>query len=215
MITEKDTIKCEAIFNDEHTHRFLWRRMWDKDKPMATVVMLNPCHADNIITDTTTALVVNNVARLEKYGGVNIVNLYSLLTNKLNFRWNSDEDLNDPENDTYIKKAAEESEAVILAWGKGADSNQRITERAVVVINLLNHLEDKLYIISDGLRKGLHPLTPTIRNGWTLEPAKLRKKITEKEKNEEENASEFVVVGENSENTEDDISKEASENDEE
>ncbi|MBR2724269.1 MAG: DUF1643 domain-containing protein, partial [Ruminococcus sp.] len=191
------------------------RRMWDKDKPMATVVMLNPCHADNIITDTTTALVVNNVARLEKYGGVNIVNLYSLLTNKLNFRWNSDEDLNDPENDTYIKKAAEESEAVILAWGKGADSNQRITERAVVVINLLNHLEDKLYIISDGLRKGLHPLTPTIRNGWTLEPAKLRKEITEKEKNEEENASEFVVVGENSENTEDDISKEASENDEE
>ena len=215
MITEKETIKCEAIFNDEHTHRFLWRRMWDKDKPMATVVMLNPCHADNIITDTTTALVVNNVARLEKYGGVNIVNLYSLLTNKLNFRWNSDEDLNDPENDTYIKKAAEESEAVILAWGKGADSNQRITERAVVVINLLNHLEDKLYIISDGLRKGLHPLTPTIRNGWTLEPAKLRKEITEKEKNEEENASEFVVVGENSENTEDDISKEASENDEE
>ena len=69
MITEKDTIKCEAIFNDEHTHRFLWRRVWNKDKPMATVVMLNPCHADNVITDTTTALVVNNVARLEKYGG--------------------------------------------------------------------------------------------------------------------------------------------------
>ena len=215
MITEKDTIKCEAIFNDEHTHRFLWRRMWDKDKPMATVVMLNPCHADNIITDTTTALVVNNVARLEKYGGVNIVNLYSLLTNKLNFRWNSDEDLNDPENDNYIKKAAEESEAVILAWGKGADSNQRITERAVDVINLLNHLEDKLYIISDGLRKGLHPLTPTIRNGWTLEPAKIRKDIREKSEKEEDDASDFVVIGENSEKTEDDISKEASENDEE
>lgn len=215
MITEKDTIKCEAIFNDEHTHRFLWRRVWNKDKPMATVVMLNPCHADNIITDTTTALVVNNVARLEKYGGVNIVNLYSLLTNKLNFRWNSDEDLNDPENDNYIKKAAEESEAVILAWGKGADSNQRITERAVDVINLLNHLEDKLYIISDGLRKGLHPLTPTIRNGWTLEPAKIRKDIREKSEKEEDDASDFVVIGENSEKTEDDISKEASENDEE
>ena len=215
MITEKDTIKCEAIFNDEHTHRFLWRRMWDKDKPMATVVMLNPCHADNVITDTTTALVVNNVARLEKYGGVNIVNLYSLLTNKLNFRWNSDEDLNEEENDSYIKKAAEESDVVILAWGKGADSNQRITERAVDVINLLNHLEDKLYIISDGLRKGLHPLTPTIRNGWTLEQAKIRKDIREKGDKEEGNASDFVVVGECMENKEDDISGDTSVNNEE
>ena len=168
MITEKDTIKCEAIFNDEHTHRFLWRRMWDKDKPLATVIMLNPCHADNIITDTTTALVVNNVARLGTYGGVNIVNLYSILTNKLNFRWNSDEDLNDPENDNYIKKAAEESEAVILAWGRAADTNQRITERAIEVINLIGHLEGKLFTISDGFRSGVHPLTPTIRGGWNL-----------------------------------------------
>ena len=168
MITEKDTIKCEAIFNDEHTHRFLWRRVWDKDKPMATVIMLNPCHADNIITDTTTALVVNNVARLEKYGGVNIVNLYSMLTSKLDFRHNSEEDLNEEENDSHIKKAAEESDIVILAWGRGADTNQRITERAVDVINLLSHLENKLFTISDGLRNGVHPLTPTIRAGWKL-----------------------------------------------
>jgi len=54
MINEKETIKCEAIFNDEHTHRFLWRRVWNKDKPLACVIMLNPCMADGIITDTTT-----------------------------------------------------------------------------------------------------------------------------------------------------------------
>ena len=47
--------------------------------------MLNPCHADNIVTDTTTALVVNNVAKLKKFGGVEILNLYSLLTPKLTF----------------------------------------------------------------------------------------------------------------------------------
>lgn len=87
MITEKDTIKCEAIFNDDHTHRYLWKRVWNKDKPLAAVIMLNPCMSDNIVTDTTTTLVVNNVARLEKYGGVIIVNLYSLLASKLSFRW--------------------------------------------------------------------------------------------------------------------------------
>ncbi len=32
MITEKATIKCEAIFSDDRLHRLLWRRVWDKDK---------------------------------------------------------------------------------------------------------------------------------------------------------------------------------------
>lgn len=170
MITEKDTIKCESIFNETRTHRYLWKRVWDKDKPMATVIMLNPCLADNIITDTTTSLVVNNIARLEEYGGVVIVNLYSLLIGKLNFRWFSDEDLIGEDNDNCIKKAAEESETVILAWGKSADTNQRIEERAKQVLELLAPFKDKLKIISDGEREGLHPLTPALRRLWELVP---------------------------------------------
>ncbi|MBE7041061.1 MAG: DUF1643 domain-containing protein [Ruminococcaceae bacterium] len=170
MLTEKDTIKCESIFNEDRTHRFLWKRVWNKDKPLMTVIMLNPCHADNIITDTTTALVVNNVARLEEYGGVSIVNLYSLLTSKLNFRWNADEELNHEENDNYIKKAAEESETVVLAWGKSTDTNQRIAERAEHVVAMLFGMKEKLKWITDGFRTGVHPLTPTLRNKWNLVP---------------------------------------------
>ncbi len=169
MITEKDTIKCEAIFNDDRTHRLLWKRIWNKDKPLATIIMLNPCMADNIITDTTTYLVVNNIARFEKYGGVNIVNLFSLLTPKLHLRGSTDEEINTPENDDYIMKAAGESEIIILAWGKAADSNQYIADRAVEVINMLKDHKDKLYVITDGERNGLHPLTPQIRNYWELE----------------------------------------------
>ena len=173
MITEKEVIKCEAIFNDDHTHRYLWKRVWDKDKPMATVIMLNPCLSDNIVTDTTTTLVVNNIARLETYGGVIIVNLYSMLASKLNFRHNSDEDLNGEGNDKFIRKAAEEALIVILAWGKVVNNNMRIEERAVQVINLLEPYKDKLYMISDGTRIGLHPLTPSIRSEWILEACRL------------------------------------------
>ena len=43
MITEKDTIKCEAVFNDNRTHRYLCKRVWNKDKPCIAVIMLNPC----------------------------------------------------------------------------------------------------------------------------------------------------------------------------
>ena len=106
MLTEKDTIKCESIFNDERTHRYLCKRVWDKNKPLIAVLMLNPCHADNIVNDATTTYVVNNVASFEAYGGVAIINLYSKLTEKLNFRWNGDDELNHPDNDSYIIKTA-------------------------------------------------------------------------------------------------------------
>ena len=168
MITEKDTIKCEAVFNEDHTHRFIWKRVWGKDKPVAAVIMLNPCQADNIITDTTTSLVVNNIARLEKFSGVTILNIYSLLTSKLNFRWNSDEDLNDPENDNYIKKTAENCPCIIVAWGKSVETNKRATERAKAVLELMRPHKQKVFVLSDGVRDNLHPLTPALRNQWIL-----------------------------------------------
>lgn len=176
MITEKDTIKCEAVFNDLKTHRFLWKRVWNKDKPLACVIMLNPCLSDNIVTDTTTSLVVNNVAKLGEFGGVSIVNLFSLLTPKLQMRWARDIDINDYGNDTYIKKAADEASIVILAWGKGAELNVRITNRANQVIELLLEHKEKLKVISDGKRKGIHPLTPSCRTQWILEDADLTQK---------------------------------------
>ena len=83
MLDEKDTIKCESIFDNERTHRFWWKRVWDSKKPIACVIMLNACIADNVIMDTSTYLVVNAIANLEDYGGVIIVNLFSKLTSKV------------------------------------------------------------------------------------------------------------------------------------
>ena len=169
MITEKDTIKCEAVFNDERTHRFLWKQVWNKDKPIACVIMINPCQANTVVTDTTTFLVVNNIYRLGDYGGVSIVNLFSLLTPKLSFKASGK--LNDERNDEYIKKAAEEASTVILAWGKASDTNLRVAERAKQVIELLDTQKEKLRIISDGKRMGMHPLTPSVRAKFILHDA--------------------------------------------
>ena len=176
MKVERDVIKCETVFNDERTHRYLCKRVWDKDKPCIAVIMLNPCTSDNIITDTTTSLVINNVTRLEEYGGVHILNLYSMLTNKLCFRYNSDDDLSHKDNDAFIVKSAQECSRIVLAWGKTQDTNQRIAERAIQVINLLLPYEDKLYCISDGKRNMIHPLTPSVRASWSLEKIDLTPK---------------------------------------
>lgn len=169
MITEKDTIKCESVFSEDKKHRLLWKRVWDKEKPMACVIMLNPCLSNNIEADTTTSLVVNNIARLNDFGGVSIVNLFSLLTPKLQMRVARDIDINDLENDNYIKKAAEEASIIVLAWGKGAELNVRISNRAEQVLELLSKHQEKFRVISDGERRGVHPLTPAVRAQWVLE----------------------------------------------
>ena len=177
MITEKSTIRCESVFNDEHTHRYLWKQVWNKDKPLVGVVMLNPCQSDNLVMDTTTSLVVNNIARLEEYGGVAIVNLFSQLTTKLNFKWNSDEDLNGPENDHFIQKT-------------GYRRVARIAARAEQVAEALKPHQEKLFQISDGTRIGLHPLTPSIRSQWLLEPFRFptKEELPQKEETQKEAA---------------------------
>ena len=169
MITEKGAIKTEAVFDDSRNHRFLLKRTWNKDKKKVCVIMLNPCHADTIMHDTTSYLVSNNTARLD-FGEVSIVNLFSVITSKLDFKNNKPEDLNAQENDTFIKKTANEADVIVLGWGKGVTSNQRILERVDEVMLLLQDCAEKLCVISDGERKNLHPLTPSVRGGWQLVP---------------------------------------------
>lgn len=170
MITEKVAMRSEAIFSDCHQHRFVLRKIWNKDKPLACIVMLNPCESGLLITDLTTNLVINNVSRLCDYGGVVIVNLFSQITPKLRFRHNSPEQLNAPDNDTHIAKVASECSVVILAWGKAADSSIHIADRIETVLGILAPYKEKLMVITDGHRKLLHPLSPQLRKQWMLIP---------------------------------------------
>lgn len=170
MITEKVTMRSEAIFSDCNQHRFVLRKVWQKDKPLACIVMLNPCESGLLITDLTTNLVINNVSRLCDYGGVVIVNLFSQITPKLRFRYNTPEQLNAPDNDTHIAKVASECSTVILAWGKAADSSIHIANRIETVLDILAPYKEKLMVITDGHRKLLHPLSPQLRKQWRLIP---------------------------------------------
>lgn len=168
MRTEKSTIKSEAVFSDDGKHRVLLSREWDKSKPSAMVIMINPNSADTMICDTTTMLVINNLYKLG-YGSMKIMNLYSMMTSKISFRFNADSDLNCAENDEYIKSVAKEVDVVILAWGSIGNNNTRIKERQKAVFEMLKPYSEKLKLISDAEgKKTFHPLAPQIRNSWNL-----------------------------------------------
>ena len=166
MKTETSTIKSKALFSDDKKHRLLLSKTWNKDGKTATIIMINPNAADTVAMDLTTMLVINNLNALG-FGSVNIVNLYSMITNKLNLRFNSDDDLIDKDTDKIITQYAEMSDAVIIAWGTAGNTSQRVRLRKAQLLEKLQPFENKLYKIGE---KGYHPLTPIIRNHWDLEP---------------------------------------------
>lgn len=173
MIINKETIKTEVILSDDRQHRLLLKQVWNKEKPIACVITIHPTIDNALQIDDTTKLIINGILNLESFGGVSIVNLFTLLTPKLQLRWARDIDINDLENDNYIKKAASEASIVLIAWGRGVEQNIRLKKRADQVISLLSDQKEKLKVISDGERSGVHPLTPSVRKiTWILEDYK-------------------------------------------
>ncbi len=164
MKTETSNIRSKAIFSDDGEHRLLLWKEWNKDKPAAMIIMINPNTADTLNMDLTTMLTINNLNALG-YGSVNIVNLYSRIMGKLSLRFNSDEDLLDESNDAVIVKYAEKSDVIIIAWGSIGNHSQRIRDRQADLLEQLADHADKLYQIGE---KRYHPLTPIVRTDWKL-----------------------------------------------
>lgn len=169
--------RSKALFSDDKKHRLLLSKTWNKDGKTATIIMINPNHADTVAMDLTTMLVINNLNALG-FGAVNIVNLYSMITGRLNLRFNSDDDLIDKDTDKIITQCAEMSDAVIIAWGSAGNTSQRVRLRKAQLLEQLRPFENKLYKIGD---KGYHPLTPIIRTHWELVPYDLREVYHDKD----------------------------------
>ena len=166
MKTENTTIKSKALFSDDGKHRLLLNKTWNKDGKSAAIIMINPNTADTVTMDLTTMLVMNNLNDLG-FGSVSVLNLYSMITGKLNLRFNSDNDLIDSDNDKIIVQYAEMSDAVIIAWGTAGNTSQRVRTKKSMLLEKLCPFKNKLYKIGE---KGYHPLTPIIRTHWELVP---------------------------------------------
>ncbi|HCT65512.1 MAG TPA: hypothetical protein DIC60_09670 [Lachnospiraceae bacterium] len=174
-ITEKATIKSKCTFSKDRKHKFLLTLEWEEKKPKAVVIMTSPAEANCIVTDLTTSLVIKNLHSLG-YGGCDLVNLGSkLYYNKLIVD-KAEEDYN-KENQEVIQRcvADEKNEKTIIAWGSCGDGNKRIQAYQKTLLEKLSGYENKLFVIEDGRgKKGLHPLTPSVRTHWKLVPFQMQ-----------------------------------------
>ena len=167
VVTENSVMKTEVVFSEDKKHRFLLSKEWDlKNKKRAAVIMISPSISDEIMTDYTTMLVINNLRKLD-FGAVDIVNLFSDVTGSRAVKGI----VVDVEklNDQYIVAAAEKADAIIIAWGTIGESNKSIKKRQELLLEQLLPFSVKMQQIQDLKGKiGFHPLSPQVRGAWQL-----------------------------------------------
>jgi hypothetical protein len=184
MLHEKSTMLTEAIFSDDRQQRYLLRKEWDTDKPKATIIMTNPSTADINRLDYTTLYILNNLIKLD-FGGVDIVNMTARTTTKLNVKEGLDNEA-DEVNTQYILTSAQQSDHVIIAWGKLGENNKKVRAVQEGILEELRPFTDKLYLIANEAGDaGHHPLSPSIRFTWVLTKFELSTPPAEPPKSEE------------------------------
>jgi len=159
---DKCNVRTEVLYNDDRTHRFSLKKVWDSSKPSASVIMISPSsRANEVCMDMTTMYTVNNCFR-QGFGSVDILNLYSGV--------DMEPFVNDDENNGRISDSCKKADKVILAWGKG-QTKQAVLYRIMEVLKLLRPYKDKIYEIADEHgKRGYHPLGSSVRLGWVLVP---------------------------------------------
>ena len=162
-------LKTEIVMSEDEQHRYSLRKMWDGSKPSLAILMICPSSSGEVAVDTSTMLTLGNCYRLG-YGSVTIVNLFSKVNDfDLKDAQNSDE-----ENLQAILKAAQEADCVVIGAGTGKAKNKVFQHRFEQVLTALLPYEAKLHCLCDeeGGSKGLHPLSPRVRQ-WHLCPCKI------------------------------------------
>ena len=170
METITTTLTTEAIFNENHTKRYLLHKVWDKNLPEITVIMLAPSEASGVALDTTTQLCLNNASRLG-YGSIAIVNLFATIND---FDLKQQTGFGDPDNLKAIVEACQNCDQIVYAPGTGKARNKFFLNRQEEVLKALLPLEEKLSCLCNEIcnTRLHHPLSPAVRF-WNLSPLKV------------------------------------------
>jgi len=104
-----------ATFDETERHRFLLWREWEDSLPRAGFILLNPSTADGHTTDATIGRCIR-YARRWGYGGVEVVNIFSLRAVSPRVLLAADDPVKH-ENEEHIAAMVGRVPLVVAAWG--------------------------------------------------------------------------------------------------
>ncbi|WP_291581404.1 DUF1643 domain-containing protein [Clostridium sp. UBA6640] len=152
----------EKYAEDElgNRYRYLLKRTWDKEKNIATVIMLNPSKADILKSDKTITSLMNYLID-NNYGSMIVVNMFSYMSTDPKELKNKKDEF-EALNNKYIIEASEKADDIIIAWTRENFINKK---REVEFI--IKSYKNKLKCFRDNKgRVGRHPRD--LGQGWEL-----------------------------------------------
>jgi hypothetical protein len=104
-----------ATIDPSGKYRYSLWRIWNAELPKVLFIMLNPSTADGDLDDPTIRRCIG-FAKLWGYGSLEVVNLFAYrATNPDELK--KCEDPIGPDNDIHIRRAATQTDKIIIAWG--------------------------------------------------------------------------------------------------
>ena len=122
-----------AVFSPDRRWRYRLVRVWDSDRPRLAWVIFNGSDADEHQTDSTVRRCIG-FARAWGYGGIDIANLYGLVSRNPAALGHHFDPVG-PDNDRHLAAVCCENDLTVLAWGPNAG-----TDRSHAVAQMLRQI---------------------------------------------------------------------------
>jgi hypothetical protein len=143
----------DALFDPSGDYRYLLRRSWDRNGPLAVFVMLNPSTADAHRDDPTIRRCMG-LARSWGFGRLEVVNLFGFRT-PYPAVLSTVSDPVGPENDAHVLAAVARGETVVAAWGNAG----AVLNRGPAMLPRLSG-EARTPLLCLGMTRAGHPRHP-------------------------------------------------------
>lgn len=142
-----------AVFSKDLKYRFYLRRVFNRNRPHITFIMLNPSTADAFKNDPTVARCQERATRLD-FGSFSVTNIFAYRSTQPNALTLPNIEPIGKDNDGWIQFAAREAQKVMVGWGNHGKFNHRGD-------NVLGMLDDEgIPMWCLGQNKGGSPIHP-------------------------------------------------------
>ena len=153
-VEKQNKMMTNAILSTCRNYRYALWRIWDKNKPLALFIGLNPSTADETEDDPTIRRCIG-FAKSWGYGGLCMANLFAYRT-KSPSEMMSAKDPIGPDNDKWLVKLAGQSGIVIAAWsdhgsflGRSKEVQRLVPDLYCLKLNKSGEPAHPLYLKAD------------------------------------------------------------------
>lgn len=156
-------VRSKSIFSKDikKKHRYLLKKVWDSEKPVATIIMLNPREETDALYLDKSVMLFMNYCISKRFGGLYIVNLFSYRSDsvkklkKINYS-----DRYDSNTDKWIEHAVKSSSVIYIGWGSNKNKIIRINK---VKEMLRKYSSNKIIRLTTDDNKAVHISRSTLK----------------------------------------------------